>query len=75
MARKDKHVSETPATQWLRRQGVIESAEQIVDRARANGTPVWYLRADNEGHGFQRKENADYLFWATTLFLRETLLK
>lgn len=50
-------------------------AEQIVARARERGTPVWYLRAENEGHGFQRKENADYLFWATTLFLRETLLK
>ncbi|HEV8689130.1 MAG TPA: prolyl oligopeptidase family serine peptidase, partial [Ideonella sp.] len=31
-------------------------AEQIVQKARANGTPVWYLRAENEGHGFQRKE-------------------
>jgi len=49
-------------------------AEQIVEKVRANGTPVWYLRAENEGHGFQRKENADYQFWATTLFLRETLL-
>jgi dipeptidyl aminopeptidase/acylaminoacyl peptidase len=50
-------------------------AEQIVAKVRERGTPVWYLRAENEGHGFQRKENADYLFWATTLFLRETLLK
>ncbi|WP_341889939.1 prolyl oligopeptidase family serine peptidase [Variovorax sp. YR752] len=50
-------------------------AEQIVEKVRANGTTVWYLRAENEGHGFQRKENADYQFWATTLFLRETLLK
>lgn len=50
-------------------------AEQIVEKVRENGTPVWYLRAENEGHGFQRKENADYLFWATTLFLRDTLLK
>ncbi len=50
-------------------------AEQIVEKVRDNGTTVWYLRAENEGHGFQRKENADYQFWATTLFLRETLLK
>jgi dipeptidyl aminopeptidase/acylaminoacyl peptidase len=27
-------------------------AEQIVEKVRANGTPVWYLRAENEGHGF-----------------------
>jgi dipeptidyl aminopeptidase/acylaminoacyl peptidase len=50
-------------------------AEQIVAKVRANGTPVWYLRAENEGHGFRRKENADFQFYATTLFLRQTLLK
>lgn len=50
-------------------------AEQIVAKVRANGTPVWYLRADDEGHGFQRKGNADFQFWATTLFLRQTLLR
>jgi hypothetical protein len=30
---------------------------------------VWYLRAENEGHGFARKENADYEFYATVLFM------
>jgi dipeptidyl aminopeptidase/acylaminoacyl peptidase len=50
-------------------------AEQIVARARANGTPVWYLRAENEGHGFRRKENADFEFYATILFMKQTLLK
>ncbi|MFZ5549589.1 MAG: prolyl oligopeptidase family serine peptidase [Pseudomonadota bacterium] len=48
-------------------------AEQIVQKARANGTPVWYLRGENEGHGFQRKENADFQFYATVLFLRDTM--
>jgi dienelactone hydrolase len=50
-------------------------AEQIVAQARANGTPVWYLRAENEGHGFARKDNADFQFYATVMFMRETLLK
>ena len=50
-------------------------AEQIVSKVRANGTRVWYLRAENEGHGFARKENADYQFYATVMFMRETLLK
>jgi dipeptidyl aminopeptidase/acylaminoacyl peptidase len=50
-------------------------AEQIVEKVRANGTPVWYLRAENEGHGFRRKENADFQFYVTTLFLQQTLLK
>ena len=53
----------------------VEEAEQIVAKARANGTPVWYLRAENEGHGFARKENADFQFYATILFMRETILK
>jgi dipeptidyl aminopeptidase/acylaminoacyl peptidase len=48
-------------------------AEQIVQKARANGTPVWYLRGENEGHGFQRKENADFQFYATVQFLRDVM--
>lgn len=50
-------------------------AEQIVAKARANGTPVWYLRADNEGHGFARKENADFQLYTTILFMQQTLLR
>ena len=50
-------------------------AEQIVAKVRGNGTRVWYLRAENEGHGFVRKDNADFQFYATVMFLRETLLK
>ena len=53
----------------------VTEAEQIVAKARENKTPVWYLRAENEGHGFARKENADYEFYATVLFLQQTLLK
>ena len=51
----------------------VGEAEQMVAKVRANGTPVWYLRGENEGHGFARKENADFQFYATVLFLRETL--
>ena len=49
-------------------------AEQIVARVRENGTPVWYLLADNEGHGFARKDNADFQFYTMVEFLRSTLL-
>jgi dienelactone hydrolase/Tol biopolymer transport system component len=49
-------------------------AEQIVAAARGNGVPVWYLLADNEGHGFARKANADYLFYAMIVFFQERLL-
>jgi dipeptidyl aminopeptidase/acylaminoacyl peptidase len=51
----------------------VTEAEQIVARVRANGGLVWYLRADNEGHGFARKENADYQFLATVMFLKQVL--
>jgi dipeptidyl aminopeptidase/acylaminoacyl peptidase len=50
-------------------------AEQIVERVRANGTPVWYLRAENEGHGFVRKENADFRFYAMVRFIETVLLE
>jgi dipeptidyl aminopeptidase/acylaminoacyl peptidase len=50
-------------------------AEQIVSEVRKNGTLVWYLRAENEGHGFARKENADFQFYAMVAFIRTHLLK
>ena len=50
-------------------------AEQIVTAARKNGAPVWYLLADNEGHGYARKANVDFLFYAMTAFLETYLTK
>lgn len=49
-------------------------AEQMVERVRRNGTPVWYLLAKDEGHGFRKKGNADFQFYATVLFVRQYLL-
>ena len=51
----------------------VTEAEQVVAKVRANGSKVWYLRGENEGHGFARKENADFQFYATVLFLQQTL--
>jgi dipeptidyl aminopeptidase/acylaminoacyl peptidase len=53
----------------------VSEAQQIVERVRRNGTPVWWLRADNEGHGFARAENAEFLFLAQVRFIEEYLLK
>jgi dipeptidyl aminopeptidase/acylaminoacyl peptidase len=50
-------------------------AEQMVAAVRQNGTPVWYLLADNEGHGFARKVNADFYFYASVQFFETTLLQ
>jgi dipeptidyl aminopeptidase/acylaminoacyl peptidase len=53
----------------------FSEAEQIVAKVRANGRPVWTVYADNEGHGFARKENRDYFTAATTLFFQKHLLQ
>jgi len=50
-------------------------AEQMVATVKRRGTPVWYLLANDEGHGFAKKKNADYQFYATLLFIQEHLLK
>ncbi|HKP69812.1 MAG TPA: prolyl oligopeptidase family serine peptidase [Pyrinomonadaceae bacterium] len=49
-------------------------AEQIVAAARANNTPVWFLMANDEGHGFSKKNNSDYLYYSTILFIKDHLL-
>jgi dipeptidyl aminopeptidase/acylaminoacyl peptidase len=49
-------------------------AEQIVAAARKNNTPVWFLMANDEGHGFAKKNNQDYLYYSTILFIKEHLL-
>ncbi|ASK89903.1 S9 family peptidase [Sphingorhabdus sp. SMR4y] len=49
-------------------------ADQIVTAVRANNRPAWHLLAENEGHGFRKKANADYQFWASLLFWQKYLL-
>jgi dipeptidyl aminopeptidase/acylaminoacyl peptidase len=50
-------------------------AEQIFQAVKSSGNTAWYLLAKDEGHGFRKKPNADYQFFAQILFLQETLLK
>ncbi len=52
----------------------VQEAEQIAATVRANGIEVWSVIAENEGHGFAKKENADYAFYVRTLFLERFLL-
>lgn len=52
----------------------LSEAEQIVARVKQNGSPVWYLMAKDEGHGFRKKNNSDYQFFATIEFIRKFLL-
>jgi dipeptidyl aminopeptidase/acylaminoacyl peptidase len=52
----------------------LSESEQMVKRIRGVGTPVWYLMAKDEGHGFAKKSNRDFEFYATVLFMKEYLL-
>jgi dipeptidyl aminopeptidase/acylaminoacyl peptidase len=53
----------------------VTESEQIVAAVKKAGTPVWYIMAKDEGHGFQKKPNQDYQFYATVEFLQQYLLK
>ena len=53
----------------------VTESDQIVAALKKQGTPVWYVMARDEGHGFQKKANADYQFYTTVEFLQEYLLK
>jgi dipeptidyl aminopeptidase/acylaminoacyl peptidase len=53
----------------------LSEAEQMVETLKGNGTPVWYLMARDEGHGFAKKKNADFQFYSTIMFVREHLLQ
>ena len=49
-------------------------SEQMVAAIRENGGTVWYMLAKDEGHGFRKKVNRDYMTEAIALFLQEHLL-
>ncbi len=53
----------------------LSEAEQMVATVRKNNTPVWSLMAKDEGHGFAKKRNGDFQFYATVMFMKEYLLK
>jgi len=53
----------------------VSESQQMVNIVRQNGTPVWWLMAKDEGHGFAKKKNQDYQFDATVMFVKEYLLK
>jgi dipeptidyl aminopeptidase/acylaminoacyl peptidase len=52
----------------------LSEADQIVKAARKNHVPVWYLIGKEEGHGFSKKSNSDYQFFATVMFVKQFLL-
>jgi dipeptidyl aminopeptidase/acylaminoacyl peptidase len=53
----------------------LSESQQIVATVRKHGTPIWYLMAKDEGHGFAKKQNRDFQLYAAVLFMKEYLLK
>jgi dipeptidyl aminopeptidase/acylaminoacyl peptidase len=51
-----------------------QEADQIVATVKKSAIPVWYMMANDEGHGFGKKANADYLFFASIDFLNTYLV-
>lgn len=53
----------------------VSESQQIADALKKQGTPIWLLIAKDEGHGYRKKANQDFQFYATVQFLQEYLLK
>ncbi|PYT73862.1 MAG: peptidase S9, prolyl oligopeptidase [Acidobacteria bacterium] len=53
----------------------VSESQQIVDALKKVGTPVWLMIANDEGHGYRKKPNQDFQFYAAVEFLQEYLLK
>lgn len=52
----------------------LSESEQMVAAVRKNNVPVWYVVGKNEGHGFAKKANQDYLQAVEVEFLKKYLL-
>ena len=53
----------------------VSESQQIAVALKKQGTPVWLLIAKDEGHGYRKKGNQDFQFYATVEFLQQYLLK
>jgi len=49
-------------------------SRQMIDKLKSNGITTWFLIANDEGHGYAKKRNQDFLFYATVTFVRQFLL-
>lgn len=47
---------------------------QLIEKIRQNGAPVWFLIANDEGHGFAKKKNQQFQFFSSIMFVRNFLL-
>ena len=52
----------------------ISESDQIAAAVKAKGVPRWYLVGNDEGHGFAKRKNQDFQFYATVHFIQTYLL-
>jgi dipeptidyl aminopeptidase/acylaminoacyl peptidase len=53
----------------------VIQADTMVAAIKANGTPLWYLRAGNEGHSMRLNDNVSYQLLVSLLHNLESDLK
>ena len=53
----------------------ISESIQFKEKLEAQHTPVWFLMAKDEGHGYAKKPNRDFQLYATIAFLEANLLE
>jgi dipeptidyl aminopeptidase/acylaminoacyl peptidase len=49
-------------------------SRQLLERMKDSGVTTWFLMANDEGHGYAKKKNQDFQFYATIMFVRRFLL-
>lgn len=52
-----------------------QESESVVKAAQRSGNDVWYLLAKDEGHGFTKQPNAEFLLCSLVVFAKGQLLK
>jgi dipeptidyl aminopeptidase/acylaminoacyl peptidase len=51
----------------------VTESEQMAAAVRKNGVPLWFVVADDEGHGFARQANSAFLLHAWAWFMEQYL--
>lgn len=53
----------------------LNESEQLLARLKEGGGNPWYLMAKDEGHGFQKKSNRDFMTASVVMFFKDRLVE
>jgi dipeptidyl aminopeptidase/acylaminoacyl peptidase len=68
----DPRVKMEESEQFVRAIHQIRMTDKVALNERSDN--IWYILAKDEGHGFYKKQNRDYVFYASVLFVKRFLL-